>query len=46
MNLNKPFNEIAFMEKYKNQKKLEKQMTFSNFSKSLPSLIEYYVGVL
>jgi hypothetical protein len=46
MNLNKPFDEGKFIQKYKNQKKLEKNFTMSNFSKSLPSLLEYYVGVL
>ena len=39
------FDEIKFIEQFKNQQKLKKKFTFDNIHKGLPTLASYYVGL-
>lgn len=45
INLNKPFNQKIFIEKYNNSKKLEKKINLDNFKKNIPLLTSYYIGI-
>jgi hypothetical protein len=44
-NLNKPFDELKFIEQFKNQKRLKKKINFTNLQKGLPTIASYYVGI-
>ena len=45
INLNKPFDEKRFIEQYKNQLKLRKQLNIEIIQKNIPKLTSYYVGL-
>ena len=45
MNLNKPFNQKIFIEKYNNSKKLEKKINLDNFKKNISHMTSYYIGI-
>ncbi len=45
INLNKPFDENRFIQQYKNQLKLKKQLNINIIQKNIPKLTSYYVGL-
>ena len=45
INLNKPFDEKRFIQQYKNQLKLKKQLNIDIIQKNIPKLTSYYVGL-
>lgn len=45
ISLNKPFNTKEFIIKYKNQKKLQKKLSFDSIKHNLTSLVSYYFGL-
>ncbi len=45
INMNKPFDENRFIEQYKNQEKLKKNLTLDHVIKGLPNIASYYVGL-
>jgi len=44
-NLNKPFNEKIFIEKYLNYNKLKKKINIKNIKKNIPLITSYYLGI-
>lgn len=44
-NLNKPFDEARFIEKYQNQHKLKNKFSLELLPKNLPKMAQYYVGL-
>jgi hypothetical protein len=45
INLNKPFNEKLFIEKYNNYKKLEGKINLKNIKENIPLFTSYYIGL-
>ena len=45
INLNKPFNEKKFIDKYINYKKLKKKLNFNNITENIPLITSYYIGL-
>ncbi len=45
INLNEPFDELRFIEKYKNQIRLQKQFNIKIIQKNIPKLTSYYIGL-
>jgi hypothetical protein len=44
-NLNKPFDEEQFMEKYQNQKKLKEKFSLDILKKNIPNITHMYLGL-
>lgn len=45
INLEKPFNEEQFIEKYNNYKKLEETMNLDKITRNIPSITSYFIGL-
>jgi hypothetical protein len=45
INLNKPFDENRFIQQYRNQLKLKKQLNINIIQQNIPKLTSYYVGL-
>jgi hypothetical protein len=44
-NLNKPFDEIRFIQQCANQEKLKKKFTENNYLKTISNITDFYIGV-
>ena len=45
INLEKPFNEEQFIEKYNNYKKLEETINLDKITENIPSITSYFIGL-
>lgn len=45
ININEPLDDIKYIEKLLNQKKLKKKINFDSIKKNLPNIATYYFGL-